>query len=354
LPQNSHRTRIVNLAHNPSHPIEAAHLARQLSELRAADIPGLEDTPGAVCNLRADSEHEPWGQVLTVALPREGDIGGIVGPAIVLRATNLLQIAWRIGRGELRLFGMEESFPVPICTLAELAETSPRDIAIKGRAAPCEMHNEVDGHAPALWHHRADEATTLTARPNAGISAKRNRENEANALLRFACRLHIATELRLPSQRAAAVWGRRNILGIRSWNTLRLKAGKRENAEQTALREKALALWLNSTPGILLRIVHGNRPYLGRVSLPLEVLRELPVLDVRKLSAARRKAAGRLWDDVAKRELRPYAQAGEDPLRQEIDRRLLREVLGLPKSAAQGIAELRARLTAEPMTQVRF
>ena len=361
--KNSHRTRIVNLAHNPSHPIEAAHLARKLGELQAGDIPGLEDTPGAVCSLRADSDHTPWGQVLSVALPREGDIGGIVGPAIALRATGLLQTAWRIGRGELRFFGMEEAFPIPICTLEELAETSPRDIAIKGRAAPCEMHNEVNGQAPALWHHRADETTTLTARPNAGISAKPGREDTANALLRSAGHLHISTELGLASQRAAALWGRRSILGVQSWNTLRLTTGKTNKAGrpilmprsgQTSLREKALALWLNSTPGILLRIVHGNRSYLGRVGLPVEVLRKLPVLNVRALSAARCKAAGRLWDDVAKRELRPYAQAEEDPLRQEIDRRLLREVLGLPQSAAQGIADLRARLVAEPMTQVRF
>ncbi|MDD9827398.1 MAG: hypothetical protein OXU92_03320 [Deltaproteobacteria bacterium] len=361
--KNSHRTRIVNLAHNPDHPIEAAHLARQLSELQAEDIPGLEDAPGVVCSLRADSEHAPWGQVLSVALPREGDIGGIVGPAIALRATGLLQTAWRIGRGELRLFGMEESFPIPICTLAELAETSPPALAIKGRAAPCEMHNEVNGQAPALWHHRADETTTLTARPNAGISAKPGHEDTANALLRSAGHLHISTELGLASQRAAALWGRRSILGVQSWNTLRLTTGKKNKAGrpilmprsgQTSLREKALALWLNSTPGILLRIVHGNRSYLGRVGLPVEVLRKLPVLNVRALSAARCKAAGRLWDDVAKRELRPYAQAEEDPLRQEIDRRLLREVLGLPQSAAQGIADLRARLVAEPMTQVRF
>ena len=58
-------------------------------------------------------------------------------------------------------------------------------------------------------------------------------------------------------QRLAAVLADRPMLGVRSWVTLAL----RENAPAM---EKTLCLWLNSTLGLLLRILHGNSPYLGR------------------------------------------------------------------------------------------
>ena len=95
-------------------------------------------------------------------------------------------------------------------------------------------------------------------------------------MLQRAGHLQIACELRHAPQRLAAVRTSEPMLGVSSWTTVNLKTD-RTGAEE------ALCLWLNSTPGILLRVCHANRPYLGRSRLPHELMRTLPVLNVETL-----------------------------------------------------------------------
>ena len=352
--ENSHYTRIVNLRINPDHPIKAAQLTRLLSELEDDDMPILGQEYGGQCSLmdigpgHTKAERQIWwGEVLRVALPRNGeDIGNIIGPATALRSTIPILTAWRISQGKLG----EKDLPFSIAKIGDIAATGPWHHAVKGGAGPYTIQETLEATGNlALWHHEAESITKLNARPNAQLLIRPGRENEAGEVWKSSGSLHIALELRLASQRAAAVWSKRRMLGISSWNTLRLKG---EYAQPN--REKALALWFNSTLGILLRIVHGNRPYLGRVRLPIEVLRRLPVLDVTKLGAEECEAAGRLWNDVARRELLPYAQAHEDPVRQEIDHRMSTEVLGLPEHSAEFFGSLRNQLVGEPMVWARF
>ena len=140
------------------------------------------------------------------------------------------------------------------------------------------------GH-PALWHHSASRITRLEVAANARLRERGDQSTaEQQAMLARTGRLHIARELGHAPQRLAAVQTNEPMLGVRSWITVMAR-------KPSFGKEEALCLWLNSTPGLLLRLVHANRPYLGRSALPHELLQTLPVLNVDRLS---QKAATRI------------------------------------------------------------
>ena len=200
------------------------------------------------------------------------------------------------------------------------------------------------GHA-ALWHHDARQITTLEAEANAKLRERENMSSDKQeAMLQRADHLHIACELGHAPQRLAAVHTSEPTLGVRSWTTVNLKT-TRPSAQE------ALCLWLNSTPGLLLRLCHASRPYLGRSALPHELMRTLPVLNVNTLSDKQLTSAGALFSELQHKELKGFAELATDPTRRELDRRLLADVLGHNKPDT--IDRLATALNNEPTITAR-
>ena len=144
-------------------------------------------------------------------------------------------------------------------------------------------------------------------------------------------------------QRVAAVLTVTPMLGVRSWITVVPR-------DPAPGKEEALCLWLNSTPGVLLRIVHGNRPYLGRSALPHELARTLPVLDVDKLSSGQLAAAVAIYEDLKGKVLQGFSGSESDPVRRELNARLCRDVLGIEPAAVE---DLTRKLALEPTMHAR-
>ena len=74
----------------------------------------------------------------------------------------------------------------------------------------------------------------------------------------------------------------------------------------------------------------------------------LPTLDVRALEAWQLEAAEAVWRDMADREFESFHRCTVDKARIELDRRLVREVLGLGDDADATVARLRVLLASEP------
>ena len=211
---------------------------------------------------------------------------------------------------------------VPICTLGDIAELGPdrRDIY--------DGFTLTDTPTPysALWGHRADEITTVAADPNRWLSplntARPNRPLRPLRLLwPRAGRIMLAERLRLNTQRLAAVMlpdpGLSNV-----WWPTRLN-------EADVRKEKALALWINSTLGLLLMIGHRVPTEGPWVQFKKPTLLNTPVLDVTSLSDAQLDELGSAYDNLAHQPLEPFHSMASDPARQDLDR-TLRHVLGLP------------------------
>ena len=180
---------------------------------------------------------------------------------------------------------------------------------------------------------------------NARLTERPDKSADAQAkMLQRAGRLQLARELRHAPQRVAAALADEAMLGVRSWITLlprRLERGK----------EEALCLWLNSTPGLLLRILCANRPYLGRSAVPHEVAKTLPALDIDALSKDQLEAAFQVFKSLGQQRLRGFAHLADDKVRRSIDRRLFRDVLGY--DVGMELDSLARSLSLEPTITTR-
>ena len=84
----------------------------------------------------------------------------------------------------------------------------------------------------------------------------------------------------------------------------------------------------------------------------LKILHSMPTLDVRQLDQAALQNAERIFEEMKHKRMLPFNQMFEDAVRQELDQRLLSEVLGISEETHPevhtGLHRLRERLCAEP------
>ena len=312
---SDHCSRFVNLRRNPDEPFQASALARALLSTVSAwpakdrlDIYVGDTVCGEVLTIKqTDLDAEPW----LFATFAQGKLAGL--------AHSL------IGKGTWCLGGNER--PIAVSRLEDICRLGPYHMQIKnptyGLFDIVESEEMAQGGEPAIWHHRSDHITTLETEANASLWARPGRDAARQSeMLARAGRLQLAGKLRHASQRLAAVLTEQAMLGVTSWITLSPK-------RPVSGKDEALCLWLNGTLGLLLRIVHANRPYLGRSDLPHELTRTLPVLDIDRLSNQQLDAARKLFADLRRKPLLGFAHLAKDPVRRELDHRFFKEVLGL-------------------------
>ena len=329
-------TRFVNLRHNPDEPIEAIAIAKAILAMKQAD---------AGSNKEIIVGPKAWGEILYVA---QNEL--TLGPWVhtVFTQSRLTQTAVGMLKGSGLHFDRKK-LSIETTQLGVLADIGPYHMQIKnpkqGLFDIVETGDLLRSGHPALWHHDAETMKTLETKANARLHERSDQTTEEQeAMLQKAGHLQIACELGHAPQRLAAVRTNEPMLGVSSWTTANLKTDR-------AGAEEALCLWLNSTPGILLRVCHANRPYLGRSRLPHELMRILPVLNVETLEEKQLQRASVLFSELKDKSLEGFAQLASDPVRRELDRRLLADVLGYDEPDM--IDRLATALNNEPMMTTR-
>ena len=107
--------------------------------------------------------------------------------------------------------------------------------------------------------------------------------------------------------------------------------------------EKAIAVWLNSSLGLLTLLATRNTTEGAWVKLKKADLSEMPVLDVRAISAKQLQAMSDLFDELADEEFERLPAMAECAARRRLDDGMS-EILGLPD-----LAGLRSLLATEPV-----
>ena len=130
-------------------------------------------------------------------------------------------------------------------------------------------------------------------------------------------------------------------LGVRAWHTL---SAHGDDPLVSARRETALALWCNSTFGLLLHANHSNSAQEGRGQGNKGMLESMTTLDVRKLEAWQLDEAQAIWQEFSNRKFMPFYQCAVDPVRIQLDERIVKDLLGLDEDAVASVARLRILL----------
>ena len=107
--------------------------------------------------------------------------------------------------------------------------------------------------------------------------------------------------------------------------------------------EKAIALWLNSSVGLLTLLTTRNTTRGGWVDIKKADLKDMPVLDVRAISQSQLQALADLFDDMADEEFKRLPAMAECAARRRLDDGVS-AILGLPD-----LAGLRRLLATEPV-----
>ena len=272
--------------------------------------------------------------------------GGCAG----LRDPRLAFAAMSLERGSFG-FGASCGGPwsLPVAPLGELGVTGKvhrlvgsRDtgagLAARGpfRIVPCTSA----GHPyPVLWSHEADRERCLVVRPDAVGEVREGLEDLARQVWKTRTRLHFSLDFRLNSQSLAACLTPLACLGGRAWPSVRL---------HQAAHEALVVLWANTTLGLLAFWWAGSRQQAGRAVLTITTLRDLVLVNPVLVGAGALDGARDVLRRFRRRLFRPAGEAATDPVRADLDRAVLVDLLGQPLELLEAVAALRCVWSAEP------
>ena len=193
---------------------------------------------------------------------------------------------------------------------------------------------------PSLWAHDASRERLLVVEPDSRGEVREGMQDKAVAVWETATRLHFNRDFQLNSQSLAACLTPELTIGGRAWPNFRVDGAPR--------CEEALALWANTTPGLISFWWIAGRQQQGRAILTISQLPRLTALDVRTLDDEQLEQGERLYADFAGRDFLPANEAYRDETRQALDRAMLCGLLGLPESILDPLTALRLQWCEEP------
>lgn len=317
-------TTYVNLWHNPRTIYEAMDVAERVrmctpAKLGEATLSSVQGADGRklaeVVSLSAAKGEDQW-------------VGVQFAQIWTLRTAIML------GNGTLTIPGTN-AIDVPLCKLGLLGDLGydRRDIHDAFTTS-----NQDWSPYPAFWNHDAKHVLSLGQSPNTflhprSVAAPGRKLKDSAQVLKSAGRILLIERTRTTTHRVLAVGFVSPVLGNTWW------------AFKTALtleQEKALLLWLNGSPSILLMLSRRVTTEGAWMQVKKPAWAKMPVLDVRELSDKVIKLLANAYDIVCAKELMALAKLDVDPVRAEIDE-TLSTVLGLPDMSA-----LRQLLAREP------
>lgn len=257
-------------------------------------------------------EGKPWS-----ALGVSGDVAPLIDS--VTRGS-----AWNP-----RTHGTKQ-FDLPMTVLSSLAAKGPTENrlgCISESRAPrgaftmhpaAEVSNRIN---PSLWKCSAEEQVRVTCVPT-HYGVPRSDPEEADRMLKTAGHFHLSMNLALGSQTVVVAYTEDECMGGRAWNTLSADPGVAE----------AIALFLNSSYGLLVRAGHGQTSQTGRSIVRRIGIDNHPIPDFASPSLsgrAARKIALAEFDRLRNLPLKRISLSAIDDNRAEIDR-VVTLMLGLP------------------------
>ena len=335
LDNRTGRGAFISLSHRPRSVLEAyeiVNIIHKLDNLRC-----LEDAPSGGEPLKVGDQI--IGQALNCPLPIDK-----MWDAVRIKEMALIQSAYRLAHGEMWLPTQATPLEIPICLVNDIAKISAshRDIFEKGQRGAFDIEEgwtNTDLY-PGLWHLNAPAQRAMVVEPDSHLIPRSNRHEKAQMILKRSGRLHFNLMHRFNANSLSVLFTEEPVLGISSIPNVVFKQSN---------FDYVWALWGNSTLGLLLQWAHSGKQQPGRGANSRTSLLQMPTLDVRSLSETALANAEQIFHDLKHKRMLPFNESDHDPVRHELDRRLLNEVLDITtEDAHNAVHRLRELLCAEP------
>ena len=336
---NSRRGIFVSLKKRPNNEMESVVIARAISEIVFNGcMKRLEDGPYGGETLIVGEQH--LGEIINAPLESY-----MPWSAAGISDFSVVQTARELSNGLIWLPRMtkQHALNVPIVPVGEIAQTgmSDKDMVGSGERTAFERR-QITSNIPTypfLWNHDAKRETRLVVAADSEGRVKRGKGNRADEIWNTRSHAHHSRDFRFNSQPLAVAFTEDQTIGGRSWPNVKF---------DNRAHEIAYSLWGNSTLGLMLYWWHSSRQQAGRGSMPVTAIRTMPTLDVTQLSSDQLAVAEQIFEDFRDRELLPANEAYRDVSRQELDRRVLVDLLGLPDTVLEPLDVLRLKWCSEP------
>lgn len=263
---------------------------------------------------------------------------------------DVARAALALNEGLLRLARISDT-PVPVAKLGQIGEPGPVHRDVDGRDRNTEAYRGPfdteplergrTASYPVLWAHDAGSGreSQLEVLPDRQGRVRVGMVQRAHDVWATATRLHLSLDFQLNSQPLAACLTPGPCIGGRAWPSFIL---------QDAAWDKAVALWLNTTLGLVGFWWIGTRQQQGRANLTVTRLGDLVALDPRKLSPQQVSDASDIFCAFKDRALLPANEAYRDTVRQELDEAVLCDMLGFSVDILAPLGILRSQWCEEP------
>ena len=332
---NTGRGRFISLNHRPRSVLEALEIVN--NTYRLDSVRRLEDEPSGGNSLKVGEDS--LGHALNCPLQIDG-----AWDAVRIKQMALIQSAYRLANGEMWLPTQVSPLEIPVCLVSDIAEVgaSHRDIHEKGERGAFDVekgYTNTDLHL-GLWNVNASIQRAMAVEPDCHLITRPNCHDKAQRILTRNSCVHFNVDMRFNANSLGVLFTEKPAIGISSLPNVVLKK---------FVWDYVWTLWGNSTLGLLLHWVRSSKQQPGRGRGSRTALLQMPTLDVRCLSDEALANAERIFHDLKHQRMLPFNEIDHDPVRHELDRLLLNEVLDITtEDAHNAIHRLRELLCAEP------
>ena len=323
------RTTFVNLWRNPDRVSDVPGMAQAITTTTPAN---LEGTGAAL--LEVDGCHV--GEMVSIP---ESKFAGKKWSGVQFARADVTRCALSLlDDGVVWVPGEEDTANIALCRLDELGQIGP------------DRRRLVDGYSrtssptayPMVEGHDTERRRSLICSPDVYLSPLirpkgGQKPGYGERLWRQSGRLLVAEGLRLNTARMVAMCSNTPVLS-NVWWPIRTAC---------ASWDKAIAVYLNSSPGVLTLLSTRNTTQGGWVAMKKADLSELPVLDLREISTSRLQGLSDLFDQIAEAEFERLPGMAYCPVRRSLDDGIS-EILALPN-----LSKLRDLLASEPVVSNR-
>ena len=324
-----HRTTFVNLWQNPAGVLDAHRMARAVTDTTPANV---EDTGTALLSI--DGRHV--GEVVSIA---ESRLAGGQWFGVQFARADMARSALRLlDNGEVWIPGESAIAALPLCRLDEIGAIGPD---IRDVRDAFEITSSVTPY-PMVANHNTELRKSIATEPDMYLAPlteprRGRRLKPIDLVWPKSGRLMIGARFRLNTVRVVAMRSNLNALASMWWPV-------RFPDESF---EKAMAVWFNSSIGLLTLLATRNTTMGAWVQLKKADLERLPVLDLRALSEAQLRAMSALFDELRDEEFERLPAMADCPARRRLDEGLA-AILSLPD-----LSGLRRLLATEPVVSNR-
>ena len=261
------------------------------------------------------------------------------------------QTAYRLCQGELALPQLVETAGLPISPIQDFArrgivhrDMNGNDVSKKGKVrGPFNKHNPYtnDLPYPSIWNHSNKDELKIVCQPDCNLVPREGEEDRASEQWEaYASRLHINAEFTFSSQALAVAYTDELAMGGSVWLNVVMHDQR---------QEQAVALFGNTTLGLLLYWWQSNRQQSSKARLTITNVPTLKTLNPTMLEDTQLDAAAAIFEEFRDTEFMPASRAHTDPKREELDRRVICDMLGLGEVFYDGVRRLSRSLCNEPV-----